>query len=47
MIDLEFDTKSEAGALLNAMRRVWERVKGTVMWKPQAWIVEVAESCEL
>ena len=44
MIDLEFDTKIEAEALLNAMRRVWERVEGTVIWHPQAWIVEVAES---
>lgn len=47
MIDLEFNTKSEAQALLNAMRRVWERVQGSVMWNPQAWIVEVAESHEL
>ncbi|HEX9039074.1 MAG TPA: hypothetical protein VF808_18980 [Ktedonobacterales bacterium] len=47
MIDLEFTTKSEAEALLAAMRRVWERVEGTIMWKPQAWIVEAAESREL
>ena len=47
MIDLEFDTKNEAQALLNAMRHVWERVEGSVMWNPQAWIVEVAESHEL
>lgn len=47
MIDLEFDTKSQAEALLNAMQRVWERVQGTVIWNPQAWIVEVAESREL
>ena len=47
IIDLEFDTKSEAEALLNAMRHVWARVEGSVMWNPQAWIVEVAESHEL
>ena len=47
MIDLEFDTRGEAQALLNAMRQVWERAEGSVMWKPQAWIVEVAESREL
>jgi hypothetical protein len=47
MIDLEFDTMSEAQALLNAMRRVWERVEGKIMWNPQAWIVEVTESREL
>lgn len=46
MIDLEFDTKSEAEALLAAMRTVWGRVQGTVMWNPQARIVEVAESKE-
>lgn len=47
MIDLEFETKSEAETLLNAMRRVWERVEGTVVLNTQAWIVEVAESHEL
>ncbi len=47
MIDLEFDTRSEAQALLDAMRRVWERVQGSVIWSPQAWIVEVAESHDL
>jgi hypothetical protein len=47
MIDLEFDTKREAEALLSAMRRVWERVEGAVMWNPQAWIVDVVESREL
>lgn len=46
MIDLEFDTKSEAEALLAAMRAVWGRVQGTVMWDPQARIVEVVESKE-
>jgi hypothetical protein len=44
MIDLEFDTKGEAEALLAAMREVWGRVQGTVMWNPQARIVEVVES---
>jgi hypothetical protein len=47
MIALEFDTKGAAQALLNAMRHGWERVEGSVMWNPQAWIVEVAESHEL
>lgn len=47
VIDLEFETKGEAEALLNAMRGVWTKVEGTVMWNPQAWIVEVAESHEL
>lgn len=46
MIDLEFDTKGEAEALLAAMRELWGRVEGTVMWNPQARIVEVVESKE-
>ena len=47
MIDLEFDTKSEADALLAAMREVWSRVQGSIMSNPQAYIVEQVESKEL
>ena len=47
MIDLEFDTKSEADALLAAMRQVWSRVEGSVMSNPQAYIVDQVESKEL
>jgi hypothetical protein len=47
MIDLEFDTKSEADALLAAMRQVWSRVQGSIMSNPQAYIVEQVESKEL
>ena len=46
MIDLEFDTKDQAEALLAAMRQVWSRVEGQVMWNPQARIVKVVESKE-
>ena len=46
MIDLEFDSKGEAEALLAAMREVWSRVEGTVMLNPQARIVEMVESKE-
>jgi hypothetical protein len=46
MIDLEFDSKSEADALLAAMREVWGRVSGTVMSNPQAHIVEIVDSKE-
>ena len=46
VIDLEFDSKSEAEALLAAMRQVWSRVEGTVMRNPQAHIVEVVETIE-
>ena len=47
MIDLEFDTKGEADALLAAMRQVWSRVQGSIMSNPQAYIVEQVESKDL
>ena len=46
MIDLEFDTASQAEALLAAMRVVWGRVEGTIMMNPKARIVEVVETKE-
>ena len=47
MIDLEFDTKAEAEALLAAMRQVWARVEGQLMMNPQARVAEVVEAREL
>lgn len=46
LIDLEFDTKSEAEALLAAMREVWRRVEGQVMSNPQVRIIETVETKE-
>lgn len=46
MIDLVFDTASEAEALLAAMQAVWKRVDGSVMANPRARIVEIVESVE-
>jgi hypothetical protein len=46
MIDLEFDTPSDAEALLAAMRVVWDRVAGTIISNPQARIVEAVETKE-
>ena len=46
MIDLEFDTLSQAEALLASMRVVWGRVEGKIMTDPQARIVEVLETRE-
>lgn len=46
MIDLEFDTVSQAEALLAAMRVVWGRVQGKIMMNPQARIVEAVETKE-
>ena len=47
LIDLEFDTRAEAEALLGKMRLIWERVQGTVMSRPQARIVETVERVDL
>lgn len=46
IIDLEFDTASQAEALLTAMRGVWGRVAGTIVMNPQARIVETVETKE-
>jgi hypothetical protein len=46
MIDLEFDTVSQAEAVLAAMREVWGRVEGTIMTHPKWRIVEVTETKE-
>lgn len=46
MIDLEFDSRSEAEALLAALRAVWKRVQGTIMSDPRARIVEPVEARE-
>lgn len=43
MIDLEFDTASQAEDLLAAMRVVWGRVEGTIIRNPQSRIVEAVE----
>ncbi len=44
MIDLEFDGMRGAESFLATMGEVWRRVEGSVMWNPQARIVEVVES---
>ena len=46
IIQLEFDTASDADALLTAMRAVWSRVEGTIITNPKAQIVEIAETKE-
>lgn len=47
LIDLEFDSQSEAEAMLTALRGLWERVEGTVMTNPKARITELVESKNL
>lgn len=46
LIDLEFDSKAEADAMLTKLRAVWSGAGGQVMRNPQARIVEVVESKE-
>ena len=46
MIDLEFDSLSQAEALRAALSAMWGRVEGDIIEKPRARIVEVVESKE-
>ncbi len=46
MIDLEFDTVSQAEELLSAMRAIWGRVAGKIIMDPHTRIVEVMETKE-
>ena len=47
MVDLEFDSLSEAEALLAAVQQVWQRVGGTLIQDPQWRLSEVVETKEL
>jgi hypothetical protein len=46
LVDLEFDSSTEAESFLGALRGLWARVEGTVMADPRARIVEAVESKE-
>jgi hypothetical protein len=46
MVDLEFDTESEAEAMLASLRAVWDRVQGTLISDPRGRIVDVVETAE-
>lgn len=46
IIDLEFDSLSEAESLLAAMQQVWKRVGGTLIQDPQWRISEVVDTRE-
>jgi hypothetical protein len=46
MIDLDFDTPSEAEALLGAMRAVWAGPARNIIVDPQARIVEAVDAKE-
>jgi hypothetical protein len=44
IIDLEFDNVSDAETMLAALRKLWQRVEGQVMFNPQTRILDVTES---
>lgn len=46
VIDLEFDTLSEAESLLAAMQQVWRRVGETIVQDPRWQISELVETRE-
>jgi hypothetical protein len=46
MVDLDFESASQAEALLAAMRVVWSRVQGAVVTEPHARVAEAVESKE-
>lgn len=43
VVDLEFDTSSEAEAFLARLRHLWQSVEGTIMENPRGRIVEIVE----
>lgn len=46
LIDLDFDSSSDAASFLDHLRELWSRVVGTLIDDPRARIVEVVESEE-
>ena len=46
IIDLEFDNLNDAQATLVALRKLWDKVEGTVMVNPQTRILNVVEFIE-
>lgn len=46
IVDLDFDSASEAEAFVAAMRKIWNRVEGTIIMSPTARILETIETKE-
>ena len=46
VIELDFDSASEAEAFVAAMRKVWNRVEGAIIMSPTARILESIETKE-
>ncbi|MGE5106014.1 MAG: hypothetical protein ACM3H8_00590 [Sphingobacteriales bacterium] len=47
IIDLEFMSLTQAENTLVSLRRLWDKVEGTVMMQPQTRILEMMESTEI
>lgn len=47
LVDLEFDSASEAEACLSALRMLWSRVQGSVMNDPRVRILNLVENKQL
>jgi hypothetical protein len=47
IIQLDFKTLEEAKATLEALKKMWTKVEGTIMFNPQTRILGIAESAEL
>ncbi|HMG66293.1 MAG TPA: hypothetical protein VK588_01360 [Chitinophagaceae bacterium] len=47
IIDLEFTDLKDARDTLLALRKLWDKVEGTVMVNPQTRILDIAESAGL
>ena len=46
IIDMEFENTNDAASTLAALRKLWDRVEGTVMINPQTRILDVVETKE-
>ena len=46
MIDLEFETRGEAEAMLTTLRAIWGQVQGTLIGDVRARIVEPVETTD-
>ncbi|MEO7523947.1 MAG: hypothetical protein ABIT58_07615 [Ferruginibacter sp.] len=47
IIDLEFENRNDAEDCLAALRKLWEKVEGTVMFDPQTRVLEIVETIAL
>jgi len=43
IIDLEFDTLNDAQTMLTALRKLWNKVEGTVIVAPKTMLLDLVE----